>query len=121
MTCWRWYPLQFRQIARPRYFEARNASFLATAPSVNVFHGFACQSQSKKGPLSRGKKGPFRVMFVWRFGARARHKAEACQSACWPLGRHCSELGGAGLLSGFATVFEAIAFAVHLKDLDVMG
>ena len=80
-----------------------------------------CQSQSKRGPLSRGKKGPFRVMFVWRFGARARHKAEACQSACWPLGRHCSELGGAGLLSGFATVFEAIAFAVHLKDLDVMG
>jgi hypothetical protein len=37
----RWYPLQFRQIARPRYFEARNASFLAIAPAVTVFHGFA--------------------------------------------------------------------------------
>jgi hypothetical protein len=80
-----------------------------------------CQSQSKKGPQSRGKKGPFWVMFVWRFSARARHKAEACQSACWPSGRHCSELGGAGLFPGFATVFEAIAFAVHLKDVDVMG
>lgn len=37
----RWYPLQFRQIARPRYFDARRASFLATAPGVTVFHGFA--------------------------------------------------------------------------------
>jgi hypothetical protein len=37
----RWYPLQFRQIARPRYFEARKASFLATAPAVTVFHGLA--------------------------------------------------------------------------------
>ena len=60
-------------------------------------------------------------MFMWRFGARARHKAEACQSACWPSGRHCSELGGAGLLSGFATVFEPVTFAIHLKNVDVVG
>ena len=71
--------------------------------------------------MSRVKKGPLWVMFVWRFGARARHKAEAGQSACWPLGRHCSELGGAGLLSGFAAVFEPVAFTVHLEDVDVMG
>jgi hypothetical protein len=57
--------------------------------------GARCQSQSKMGPLSRGKKGPFRVMFVWRFGARARHIASPCQSACWPLGHHCSDLDGA--------------------------
>ena len=36
-----WYPLQFRQMARPRYFEARRASFLATAPAVTVFRGLA--------------------------------------------------------------------------------
>jgi hypothetical protein len=32
-------------------------------------------------------------MFVLRFGARARHKAEACQSACWPFGQHLSVFG----------------------------
>ena len=37
----RWYPLQSRQIARPRYFEARRALFLATALAVTVFHGLA--------------------------------------------------------------------------------
>jgi hypothetical protein len=56
------------------------------------------------------------VVGFLRFGGRARHKANARQSACWPLGRHCSELGGAVLLSGFAAVFEAVAFAVHLSS-----
>jgi hypothetical protein len=65
--------------------------------------------------------GTFRVLVVRRFGARNRHKAEACQSACRPSGRHCSELGLVSLLSGFETVFEAIVFIAHLKDVDVMG
>lgn len=37
----RWYPLQFRQMARPRYFDARRASFRAMAPAVEGFHGLA--------------------------------------------------------------------------------
>ncbi len=37
----RWYPLHRRQSARPRYWEARRASFRATAPAVIVFQGFA--------------------------------------------------------------------------------
>ena len=37
----RWYPLQFRQSARPRYLDARSASFLAMAPAVVGFHGWA--------------------------------------------------------------------------------
>lgn len=37
----RWHPLQFRQIARPRYFAVRKASFLAPAPAVTVFQGLA--------------------------------------------------------------------------------
>jgi hypothetical protein len=35
------YPLRRRQIARPRYFDVRSASFRATAPAVTVFHGLA--------------------------------------------------------------------------------
>ena len=38
----RWYPLQFRQSARPRCLDARNASFLAMAPAVVGFHGWVC-------------------------------------------------------------------------------
>ena len=46
----RWYPLQFRQIALPRYFEARRASVLATAPAVTVFHGCAfCGGEVRPG------------------------------------------------------------------------
>jgi hypothetical protein len=37
----RWYPFQFRYIDRPRYFDARNASFLAMAPAVVGFDGWA--------------------------------------------------------------------------------
>lgn len=37
----RWYRLKFRQSARPRYFDARSASFLAMAPAVHGFHGWA--------------------------------------------------------------------------------
>ncbi len=37
----RWYLLQFRQSARPRYFEARNASLLTMAPAIVGFHGWA--------------------------------------------------------------------------------
>jgi hypothetical protein len=37
----RWYPLQFRQIARPRYFDARRASLRAMAPVMAGFQGLA--------------------------------------------------------------------------------
>src|SRR6056297_1718539 len=37
----RWYPLHFRQMARPRYFDARSASLRAMAPALDGFHGFA--------------------------------------------------------------------------------
>lgn len=37
----RWYPLQCRQMARPRYFEAHSASLRATAPGLVGFHGLA--------------------------------------------------------------------------------
>ncbi len=37
----RWYRLQFRQSARPRYFDARTASFLAMSPAPPGFHGWA--------------------------------------------------------------------------------
>ncbi len=37
----RWYPLHHRQRARPRYFDARSASFRVVAPAVTVFHGLA--------------------------------------------------------------------------------
>ena len=37
----RWYPLQFRQMARPRYFDARSASLSAFAPAIGGFHGLA--------------------------------------------------------------------------------
>ena len=40
---------------------------------------------------------------------------------CWPFGQHCSDLDCAWLLSGFTAVFEPVAFAVHLEDVDVMG
>ena len=84
------------------------------------FAACPCQSQSKSGPCRGVKRGHGGGWFL-RFGGRARHKANARQSACWPLGRHSSELGGAVLLSGFATVFEAVAFTVHLKDVDLVG
>jgi len=37
----RWCPLQFRQIARPRYFDARSASLRAIAPAVDGFQRLA--------------------------------------------------------------------------------
>lgn len=37
----RWYPLQRRHWARPRYFDARSASSRARAPAATVFHGLA--------------------------------------------------------------------------------
>jgi len=37
----RWYPLSFRQTARPSYFDARHASFRAIAPAAVAFHGLA--------------------------------------------------------------------------------
>lgn len=37
----RWYSLHFCQLARPRYFDARRASFRAMAPAVDGFHGLA--------------------------------------------------------------------------------
>ena len=37
----RWYPDHCRQMERPRYFEARRASFRANAPGLVGFHGLA--------------------------------------------------------------------------------
>src|SRR6056297_2874822 len=37
----RWYPLHFLQMARPRYFEARSASFRTMAPAGDGVHGVA--------------------------------------------------------------------------------
>ncbi len=37
----RWYPLQFRQSARPKCFDARRISFRARAPAVSGFQGLA--------------------------------------------------------------------------------
>ncbi len=37
----RWYPLHFRQMARPGYLDARKASLRAMAPAVDGFHGLA--------------------------------------------------------------------------------
>ena len=37
----RWYPLQFRQCARPRYFVDRRASFRAISPAVMALNGLA--------------------------------------------------------------------------------
>ena len=42
------YPVHFRQITRPRYFETRSASLLAMAPAVDGFHGltFLCSGMT---------------------------------------------------------------------------
>ena len=37
------------------------------------------------------------------------------------MGQHCSDLDVFWLLAVLTAVFEPIAFAVHLKDVDVMG
>lgn len=37
----RWYPPDRCQRTRPRYFDARGASFHTTAPTATVFHGLA--------------------------------------------------------------------------------
>ena len=39
----RWYPLQLRQSARPKCFDARRISFRARAPAVSGFQGLACR------------------------------------------------------------------------------
>lgn len=62
-----WYPLQFRQIARSRYFEARIASFLAAAHAVTVFHVFAFFWGGMTGFAPRS------AMTSWRCGCHRHH------------------------------------------------
>ena len=70
--------------------------------------------------MSRGKKGPFLLMSFSAL-AGACHVANACQSACWPVGRHCSDLDVFWLLAVLTAVFEPVTLTIHLKDVDVMG
>ena len=53
--------------------------FLIDDRLVKTRRGLPCQSRHKIVPLC--------LQIVWSFGARACHKAEASQSACWPSGQ----------------------------------
>ena len=61
------------------------------------------------------------IVVYLRIGTRACHTADACQSACWLVGQHCSDLDVFWLLAVLAAVFEPVAFAIHLENVDVMG
>ena len=65
------------------------------------------------------------IVVYLRIGTRACHIADAYQSACWLVGRHCSDLDIFWLLAVLAAVFEPVfepvAFAIHLENVDVMG
>ena len=61
------------------------------------------------------------IVVYLRIGTRACHIADAYQSACWLVGQHCSDLDVFWLLTVLAAVFEPVAFAIHLENVDVMG
>ncbi len=61
------------------------------------------------------------IVIYLRIGTRACHIADAYQSACWLVGQHCSDLDVFWLLAVLAAVFEPVAFASHLENVDVMG
>ena len=50
------YPLHRRQSARPRYFDARRASFRATASAVTAFHGLAFLRGGSEGTNATGSR-----------------------------------------------------------------
>ena len=61
------------------------------------------------------------IVVYLRIGTRACHIADAYQSAGWLVGQHCSDLDVFWLLAVLAAVFEPVAFAIHLENVDVMG
>ncbi len=71
--------------------------------------------------MSRRKNGPLRLMFC---GAFARVLVTKLKRAKAHAGHKASiilTVIAGWLFSVVATVFEPIAFAIHLEDVDVMG
>ena len=60
-------------------------------------------------------------MVYLRIGTCACDIANAYQSAYWLMGQHCSDLDVLWLLAVLAAVFEPVAFAIHLENVDMMG
>ena len=61
------------------------------------------------------------IVVYLRIGTRACHIADAYQSAYWLMGQHCSDLDVFWLLAVLAAVFEPVALAIHLENVDMMG
>ena len=71
--------------------------------------------------MSRRKKGPLRLMLFCALARVLFTKLKRARAHAGPWASIFLSLIVGGLLSVFATVFEPVAFAIHLEDVDVMG
>ena len=79
----------------------------------------AYQSQFKKGP-SRSLTWVYSVIVYRALWRACLSSSQSVLKQCWSLGQHCSGLVST-LIIIFTAVFEPVAFAVHLKDMEVVG